>query len=368
MSGDLRSPTGNAAEAIARLAAESMTAIYTSSAAPSDFTVSTGGAAGLDLDRIATETGSYYVLAFPAAGRSVQLKVRRPGVTLRVRSEPAGLAPATDLPALPSPGEPMAEVMSSPFEGAGIGVQVTPIFNNNAAEGTVVEVLCHVQLKDLGYLRDASGRYHLAFQIGADSVIEGGRVLRLFVRDQELHLSTDEYRRAVAEGVTVNLRVTWGSGPRDIRVVVADQRSGRMGSASAFVQVQDLTSGNFFLSGIAVQGEVSPKDNPAVRVFRAGDTLSFVYKIFNATTDNQNSSRVQAQTRLIAGGREVFTGDPSTIVFVASREPRRRQVTGHLTLGKSVGPGRYILQVTVTDLLAPEPRTTGQFVDFTVEP
>jgi hypothetical protein len=365
MSGDLRAPTGNAANQILRKAADSMTAIYANSAAPTAFAAAGGGASGVDMDQLLADTASYYVLAFPYTGSEVQVKVRRPGVTLHVRSAPAGL-PMESHSSVPS--ENLAEVLNSSFEGAAIGVRVTPIFTNTAADGTVIDLLCHIDARDLGYLRDAQGRYHLAFQIGADTVIEGGVTSRLFLRDKELHLTADEYRQAVEQGLMVSLRISWGSGPRDVRVIVADQRSGRTGSASAFVQVHDIASGAFFLSSIAAQGEVRPQQVAAVRVFRTGDKMSFVYNIHNAATDQNDSSRVQAQTRLFAGGQEVFADTPSTITFAAARDTLRRQVVGHLELGAPLRPGRYILAVEVTDLLSPQPRTASQSIDFTIEP
>ena len=141
-----------------------------------------------------------------------------------------------------------------------------------------------------------------------------------------------------------------------------------MGGASAFVQVHNFGAGVFFLSSIAVQAESHLKQSAAVRTFRGGAKLTFVYKIFNATVDAEGRSRVEVRSRLVAGGRDTYQGQPSAIVFVNANDTRRRQVTGHIQLDPAIGPGRYILQVTVTDLLAAQPRTAGQFIDFTVQP
>jgi hypothetical protein len=342
-----------------------MTAVYTNSAAPSRFAAASGGASGVDVDQVLADTASYYVLAFPYSGGEVHVKALRPGITLRVRSRPAELPRRWDSSA---PIENLAEVINSPFEGTAIGVRVTPIFTDNATEGGVVDVLCHIEARDLGYLRDAQGSYHLAFQIGADSVIEGGSISRLYLRERELHFTADEYRRTVEHGLGVTLRLSWASGPRDVRVIVADQRSGRTGVGSAFVQVRDLASGAFFLSSIAAQGEARPQQSAAERIFRLGDRVSFVYNVFNAATDPNDTSRVRVQTRLFGGGQEVFAGAPSTLAFAAARDTRRRQVSGHVELGAPLRPGRYILAIEVTDLLSPQPRTAGQFTDFTIEP
>jgi len=368
MSGDLRSPAGNAAAQIERLAAASMTAIYQSSAAETQFAAFTGGAAGVDLDHVIAETAAYYLLAVQAPGREVQVHVRRPGVTLRARRETALPSPPSSFPAPDDAEDAVIAALNSPFEGSAIGLRITPLFTNTSADGSVLELLCHIDARDLSYLRDPQGRYDLSFEVGAASVVEAGTAGKPVGRAQELHLSPEEYQRAVTEGIVVNLRLAWGLSPRDVRVIVADHRSGRMGGASAFVQAHNPAAGTFFLSGIALKGDDSVKQSAAVRVFPGGSSLTFLYNLYNATVDPEGRSRVQVRSRLFAGGHEAFVGTPNNVTFEKSTDPRRHQISGRIILQDSLSPGRYILQVTVTDALAPQPRTAGQFTAFTVEP
>ncbi|MBS1855869.1 MAG: hypothetical protein JST11_10930 [Acidobacteria bacterium] len=370
LSGDLPQPSVNAAAEIARRAATAMAALYQESPSRPSFAESTGGAAGAAPGRVAAETAAYYVLAFPGKPAAIEVRVRRPGITLRTRALPAGLAPVNLLHTPDAPEAALLAAADSPFEGNAIGLAVTTLFNNTAADGSYVEVLCHVDVRDLSYLRDEQGRYRLEFVAGAAAAtILSGSVTRLSsMRDQALTLTAAEYQRALREGVVVNLRLAWGSGSRDVRAAVADVRSGRTGGAAAFVETRDFLSGTLFLSGIALQGSAGVSESPAVRAFRPGASVTFVYNIYNAAADKEGRSRVTVRAQLFAGGRTVFTGQPLTITFEPPAGTRRRQVNGRINLDSTIGAGRYILHLSVKDELSPVAAAATQFTDFTVEP
>lgn len=368
MSGDVTAPAGNSASEIQRRAAVSMTAIYQTSGSEPAFAATTGGAPGVTLDRVAAETGSFYAVAIPVAARDVEVKVRRPGVSVLSRRRSTAFPIPPEFLGLSDDGDSLTDALSSPFEASAIGIRAVTLYTNTAAGGTVIEVLCHIDARDLSYLRDEQGRYHLSFEAGAQSVLEAGRAARPFMGSKELHLTAEEYRRAVEEGFVLNLRLAWGGGARDVRVVVADHRSGRMGTANAFTVSNSVESRNFFVSGVGLLGDEGVKQSPAVRVFRAGTNVSYLYNIFNAALDAEGRSRLQLQSRLIAGGREIFTGKPSTITFEPGSDTRRRQVNGKIVLDPALGAGRYIFQVTVVDQVSPQPRIATQFIDFTIEP
>jgi hypothetical protein len=109
------------------------------------------------------------------------------------------------------------------------------------------------------------------------------------------------------------------------------------------------------------------RQSAAVRVFRAGYEIRFLYNVFNSGSDDSSRSRLQVVTRIFAGGRETYRGTPKMVEFEPSRDPRRRQISGRIQLDPTIGPGHYIFQITVTDQVSPQPRVASQFTDFTVE-
>jgi len=369
MSGDLPSPTGNAAAGIKRLAAAAMTAIYQVSAAAPALADATGGAAGVDLERVAAETASHYLLAFPSEGGEVQVKVRRPGLTVRARGVPAGPPLRIMFPAPDVLGElPLVDAMNNPF-GGGIGVRTTELFSDSAHDGSLIQTLCYIDAHDLGYLHDSSGKYHLDYEIGISPALEGGAISRTPMSERSLTLTPEQYQRLLEEGLVETVtQAARGSGAHHVRVAIADRHSGAVGSADAFVDVRNMASPAMFLSSIAVEAGTQVKKGPAVRVFRPGDELTFTYFIYHASSDTEGRAQVETQTSLFAGGREAFTGLPAELRFAPSRDPARLQVRGRLKLDPLIAAGRYILHVNVRDLVAKEPRNAGQFIDFQVEP
>jgi VWFA-related protein len=368
LSGNVQPPAGNSAAELERVAASSMTAIYLASPSAPVFAATVGGASGTDVDRVIAETRTFYVLAIPTTPGTVEIKCRRPGVSLRSRKRTSVPPLPPEFAAAPDELSLIADALNSPFDGAAIGVAATALYTNSAAQGAVIEVLCHIDARDLSYLRDEQGRYHIALEAGVQSVVEAGRATRPVTGTRELVLSAEEYRRAAEDGLVVNLQLSWGAGPRDVRVIVADHRSGRIGTANVFTPSNTIESGNFFLSGIGLLGDNSVKQGPAVRVFRPGTSIAYVYNIFNPATDADGRSRVEVQTRLFAGGRESFAGKASSITFEPATDTKRRQVNGHIQLDPSMAPGRYIFHVTVAEVNSQQPRIAAQFIDFTVEP
>ena len=105
-----------------------------------------------------------------------------------------------------------------------------------------------------------------------------------------------------------------------------------------------------------------------MRRFRAGQHLSYAYSIYNATLRDGGRTELESQVRLFADGREIHTGKSTSLQFEAVPDARRRQVNGSISLDPTIGPGRYVLQLTVSDKLHPESRSASQFIDFFIEP
>ena len=95
--------------------------------------------------------------------------------------------------------------------------------------------------------------------------------------------------------------------------------------------------------------------------------LDYRYNIHNATAGPEGRPRVQTQMRLFREGREVFTGKAAPLDAGQQPNMKRLAAAGRIRLGPELTPGQYVLQVTVTDTLAPPAlRTATQFTDFEI--
>jgi hypothetical protein len=95
--------------------------------------------------------------------------------------------------------------------------------------------------------------------------------------------------------------------------------------------------------------------------------LDYRYQIYNAQADASGRPQVQTQMRLFRDGQQVFGGRVLPLDTSSQKDLKRLAAAGRLRLGPELTPGSYLLQVTVTDTLAPEKhRVAAQWMDFEI--
>jgi hypothetical protein len=178
-------------------------------------------------------------------------------------------------------------------------------------------------------------------------------------------------------------------GGYQLRVAVRDAATGRVGSASQYVSVPNLSQKRLTLSGLLVASASGvsaarkpdsvassggaaeaedPEVGPAARNFRRRMQLDYAFIIYNARLDRTTlRPQLTTQARLFREGKEVFAGlvqpfDPSQ-----QADLERLKVGGRLQLGSQLASGEYVLQVVVTDALADKQhRMATQWIDFEI--
>ena len=177
-------------------------------------------------------------------------------------------------------------------------------------------------------------------------------------------------------------------GAYQLRFAVRDADTEHIGSASEFVEVPEVDKGmRLAVSGLVAAGyeppppagaagaigtaedyEPNPELSPAVRRFRRGTRMDFGYVIYNARTDKSTGRpRLMTQVRLFRDGKQVFASDAEPFDPGTQIDLKRLTATGRLRLGGDLTPGEYLLQVIVTDALAPEREgTVTQWTDFEI--
>ncbi|MCA1642354.1 MAG: hypothetical protein LC785_10485, partial [Acidobacteria bacterium] len=204
------------------------------------------------------------------------------------------------------------------------------------------------------------------------------------------------YERALGGGIDFALDMPLRKpGAYQLRVVVRDTATARLGAAGQFVEVPALGNGRLALSGVVVNGsraaaasvntgapppapagddanaqndEPDAQASPAVRRFRPQSSLNYAYVVFNARLDKQTGQpRLTARVRLLRDGGEVFASDDAPLSFGAQSDTARLLAGGSVRLGAGLDPGEYILQIVVTDKLAdPKHHAAAQWIDFEI--
>lgn len=326
----------------------------------------------------------------------LSLKVLRPGkfkVRMRpgffgVPDEVAKKAPVTNT-------QQMANALISPFGETGVQVQLTSLFFANTDEGPSMRSLLYINGSDLTFTEGPDHQFKtvvdiLALTFGDNGIVLDAPVNRTFT----IQLSAELHRRALRDGLVYYLSVPIKKpGAYQLRIALRDAGSRRIGSASQFVEVPDLNKDRIALSGIVVRGQTAgsttgsdeaqlhaasalnlseavEKENaaasPAVRRFRAGMTLEYLFFIFNAHLDKAtNQPRLTTQLRIFREGKIVYVGKENA---VANNQIDPKQIaTGGSVEIRTLAPGNYTLQVIVSDALASEKnRVATQWIDFEV--
>jgi hypothetical protein len=267
--------------------------------------------------------------------------------------------------------------LRSPFAAADIRVRLTALFSTYSKDGFSVDAVVLSDAHDFSFIHDSEDRYRGSVHLGMAAYRDDGRSTILLEREFPFNLRPAEYRFCLEHGLRSTFQMKMpGPGVWQIRAVVADSTSDRLGSATRFVEIPDVPQGGLALSGLSLRGASPAPDNappdpradPAVRVFKPGQTCVFRSTVFNPLTGPDKQSALQVQSRIFAAGLVVMDGKPERVAFGEASDGSRRQISGPIKLDPQMAPGDYILQVIVQDLLAPpgQPRTATQFIDFQV--
>lgn len=302
--------------------------------------------------------------------RNLDVRVKRAGLKVRSRAGYFGIREEAPDTISRTPEEKLTAALISPFTRQELGVRLTSIFGDEPGGGAYLRSLLHLDAGDLEFKKNTSGQHTAKLDMLAVAFGENGQVVDQFSYPQTVEIDEAQYQQVLDDGLVyvLNFPIKRG-GPYQMRVAVRDAGSDRVGAATQFVEAPDLSKNRLALSGIvlsAVDAESNPHAGPAVRRLMQGMTLDYRYNIYNARPEG-SLPKVQTQMRLLRDGQPVFTGRVQAYDPTGQTDLRRLSAAGRLRLGPELVPGNYILQVTVTDLLAPRERQVAvQLIDFEI--
>jgi len=320
---------------------------------------------------------------------NLKIRVKRPGLKVRYRN---GFLNITDEQARPeTPRTRQAQLIraiTSPFSSGDIGVRLTSLFANDPKSGTFMRSLLHVDAKGLTFAEEADGWHKVVFDIMAVTFGDNGSIVDEASRTHTVRVRGETYKRIMRNGfeyvITVPIKK---AGAYQLRTALRDSATERVGSASQFIEVPDISKNRLTISGLIINGfdpakqtknavagapdavvESEPDAGPAVRRLRRGMVLDIGYVIYNARLDKATQRpQLQTQLKLFRDGQEIFAGN--LVNYDASKQTdlKRLNAGGRLQIGTEMTPGDYVVQVIVTDMLAKDKqRTATQWIDFQI--
>jgi VWFA-related protein len=329
----------------------------------------------------------------------LSLKVTRTGTfNVRMRNGFFGVADEEVKAIASTPREQVLGALFSPFGAAGVHTQLTSLFANDAKLGSFMRSILYVNARDLTFTDEPDDWHKATFDVVAVTFGEDGSAADELSRTHELRVRGETYQNILKDGFVYFVSVPIKKpGAYQLRTVLRDHDSERVGSANQFVEIPDLKKGHLALSGIVGGGIdpttltkqanlsansnssaenrsqegtelTDPQASEAVRRFRAGMLVNYAFFIYNArVSQDTGQPQLQVQARLFRNGQPVFTGPVRPFALNRPPDLSRLRAESSLRLGADMVPGEYILQVVVSDSLADEKhRTATQWMDFEI--
>jgi VWFA-related protein len=322
----------------------------------------------------------------------VAVRVKVTGLHARSRKGFFGTSDRDVMPVAHTRQAEIAHALASPFGTAGIHVRLTPLFTNTAKTGSYLNTMLYIDGKDLTFSdgTDSDGWHKAVIDVVVITFGDNGQAIDTSDKTFTIRAKDQTYESAVRDGLLYAVsHPVQKPGAYQMRVVVRDATSEKVGSASQFIEVPDVSKGRLTLSSLILreidpavvdgashpgdhaEGQIeskNPEGSPAVRIFHGGARMFYGYLIMNATGDAAHAPELEVHTRLFRDGQLIYTGKPMPIKTEGQGDPKRLVSGGQMQLGQQIGKGDYVLQVIVTDKRAGEKyQQATQTMDFEIK-
>ncbi len=352
-----------------------------------------------DIDRalkaVSEDGNGYYLIGYQPDSKTVsemkkgkaklhkiEVRVKRRGLTVRSRSEfmssPDNALP-TDLIARQIE---VAKAYYSPFKTEDLRVRLTGLFSQTKDGQSVINTLMHFDANQLVFTEEPDGWRKATIEVTAGLYGADGEEIDFADKTWNLTATGKSYEFMQKNGIAFLMNVPVKKpGAYQMRLVLRDTATARLGSATQVIEVPDLRQGRLALSGILLaadasksaaavdraEGVIEEEDSnktAAVRIFESGETIAWAYQILNARAGKDRKPQLMAQVRLFHEGREVYEGKATAMESGEQGDSKRMIASDQMHL-KQLPPGYYVLQIAVMDMLAKEEhRMAVQAIDF----
>ena len=345
----------------------------------------------LSLRKAVDDGDGYYLLGYQpsiftfeenqkSSFHSIKVRVKRPGLTVRTRTGFFG-RPDNGSSAPQSRMTQLSNALVSPFTSDNLRVRLTGLYSPSEKGTSAIDAMLHFDARDLTFAEQVDGSRTAEGEVMAVTFDADGQQVDSVVRSWKIVVPPTAYQEVLNSGLvyTAILPVKKPGGYQ-LRVVVRDAGSQRMGSAMQFLEVPDLKKDRLALSSIVMGANVpnpgeGPKTplnrervegTPAVRVFRSGAKLSYAYEVLNARFGGDKKPQLETQVRIFRDGQLLYASRGGPVNTNSLQGGKRVVLTGQMQLNQ-ISAGDYIMQVIVEDKLRDDKNKVAiQAIDFQV--
>lgn len=346
--------------------------------------------------RKAIDDQSYYLIGYepdsetfdPKKNRfnNLKIKVNIPGANVRYRSGFFAIADnKRETTIARSPEEKVREALLSPFAANDIDLRLYTISGNDSSNGDFLRSLINISAKDLKFITDSDGNRKANFDIVAYTFGVDGKPIDEVAKNFTIRVDDKTYQTILLRGFVYDLPVKLKkSGAYQFRIALRDTNSGKVGSASKFIEVPKFKKDRLQISNLMLQSSALSElqnvstssenerlnralTDTTLREFAAPVILRYGAVIYNATNSGNNPPKLSMQTRLISNGKIILEGKPEPVPTDGQNDLKRIDLVGAFKIGTGLPAGDYIFQIIITDELAKDKNQIDtQWIDFEI--
>ncbi|HEX7998356.1 MAG TPA: VWA domain-containing protein [Pyrinomonadaceae bacterium] len=261
--------------------------------------------------------------------------------------------------------------LSALYPQRGLPVALSVGYLNASEQGPVLKLSMQLERAAFGFDSPA-GAQKILLDVAGAALDDRGQFASF---KQLLTITPDSSNEAsTSQHVVWHQQLRLKPGLYQVRVALRERESGRVGSAMQWIEIPDLSKGNFSLSSLFL-GErggaqlQDAKDDAGPRAimvdvdhrFQRSSVLRFQTYVYNAAR-GAGLPDVRIQAQVFRNKRQVMATSLDRVPVTG--DTARLPFWSEIAL-QSLPPGRYVLQVTATDRVAN--RTATERVNFNVE-
>ena len=296
----------------------------------------------------------------------VSVKATRPGLHVRSRSGFFGETDDEASPKYTTHLDQLRAAMLSPFRSSDVRLRLTALYSE-AKGGPVVRNLLHIDTRDLvfqsAHLLNEAGGSAADVEIVVVATSLGDRPVASVARHFTIQPSTDRFQEALMEGAVYTLDVPVKKrGAYQIQVAVRDTATGKVGSASQFLEIPELKKGRMALTSVLLQSGDRPAGaaawtgmSPVTRQFHPGGEVEY-FCLVEIAGKKAAAANLDSRIRIVRDGQDVYTG-PAKMLPI---DGGGLAFNGKLKLSDRLTPGDYYLGIVAAGV--------AQWTDFEILP
>lgn len=342
------------------------------------------------------ETSTYYLLAWrpdpnaQRAGkfRNVEVSVKgRADLKVRVQRgffEPSNQTTAKSNrsatpikpPPVKIPVEELRTAIGALYPASALPTLLSASYADISKNGTVLTVSMQIASRAAEF-NTVNGKQSAAIDVVGVILNDQGKQQVGFKERLNITAAATDTAQPQYPDLFYNFQSHLKPGLYQVRVAARDEKSGRLGSATEWIEIPDLASRRLALSSLLV-GErtatVQNSNNTAAtdgvqisiaRRFARTSYLRFLVVIYNASrgTNDTTTPDVALQVQVFRDNQPIVTS-PLKKVSTEDQDAARIAYAAELSL-EAMPAGRYVLQVTAIDRISKT--SASQRTNFTIE-